>query len=92
MRPRAPAGAGACDITYRPQLSIILPRRSLDPSITYYVTYRLRVSGLDGDGIAGPQVDTLVVTGDHYDQPSQDIETASRNDNVTAILTDVEAE
>lgn len=84
--------AGACDITYRPQLSTILPSGSLDPNITYYVTYDVIDSGIDRNGIAGPQVDTLVVTGDHYDHPDQDIETASQDDTVTALITDVEAE
>lgn len=87
-----PTADGACDITYRPQLSIILPSGSLDPSIAYYVTYAVIDSGIDSDGIAGPQVDTLVVTGDRYDHADQDIETASQDDTVTAVITDVEAE
>lgn len=77
-------GDAGCDLTYRAELAMNLPAGSLDPSVTYDVTYEV-----DG-GDSGPQIDTLQVTGDQYTQPgTQAISTGSQGQQLTAKVTDV---
>ena len=76
-----------CNVTYRPKLSQSLPSGSLDPDVTYDLTYVVH-----GDE-SGPQTETLFATGDQYEQPSDGIvSTPSSGTRVTVTLTKVEAE
>lgn len=80
-------GSAGCNITYRPELSMDLSSGSLDPSVTYDVTYEV----IGGD--SGPVTDTLTVTGDQYSQPGpQDISTTSQGTALVAKVTDVAPE
>ena len=56
-------GSAGCNITFRPVLTQHLAKGSLDPAITYDLTYTVT-----GDE-SGPQINTLSVTGDQYEQP-----------------------
>lgn len=80
-------GSAGCNITYRPELAIGVLDGDLDPSITYDVTYVVK------GGDSGPVIATLTVTGDQYEQPSQEvISTASQSKKLVATVTDVEPE
>jgi citronellol/citronellal dehydrogenase len=58
-------GSAGCNISFRPSLAIGIPTSSLDPTITYDVTYTVT-----GDE-SGPMIETFAVTGDQYTQPSE---------------------
>lgn len=76
-----------CNVTYRPQLAMNVPAGSLDPSVTYDVSYVIR------GGSSGAQADTIFVTGDQYRAPDQGFaQTATEGAKLTAAVTAVEAE
>lgn len=80
-------GDAGCNVTYRPVLTQLVPAGSFDPTVTYDVTYQVR------GGSDGAQVDTLYVTGDKYESPSDGIaQTGSSGVNLTAVVTAVEAQ
>jgi len=80
-------GTAGCNVTYRPILTQLVPAGSFDPDVTYDITYQVR------GGDDGAQVDTLYVTGDKYEQPSDGMaQTGSAGVKLTAVVTAVEAE
>lgn len=80
-------GSAGCDIEYRPTLSMLLAPGSLDPAVTYDVTYVVR-----GD-VSGPITDTITVTGDQYDEPDSNVvQTPSQRTKLIATVTGVSPE
>lgn len=80
-------GSAGCDIEYRPTLSMLLAPGSLDPAVTYDVTYVVK-----GD-TSGPITDTITVTGDQYDEPDSNVvQTASQRTKLVATVTGVSPE
>jgi hypothetical protein len=80
-------GSAGCNITYRAKLSQDLPTGALDPDITYDLTYVVH-----GDE-SGPQTETMYITGDQYEQPSEGLAmTPSAGTKLTVTVTKVEAE
>lgn len=80
-------GDAGCNITFRPVLSMARASGSFDPDVTYDVTYVVR------GGDSGPQTATLTVTGDQYEQPSEDfISTASQAQKLTVKVAAVESQ
>jgi hypothetical protein len=76
-----------CIVTYRAKLSQSLPTGALDPDVTYDLTYVVH-----GDE-SGPQTETMYITGDQYEQPSEGIaQTPSSGTKLTVTVTKVEAE
>lgn len=58
-------GSAGCNVTFRPVLTQHIAKGLLDPAITYDLTYTVT-----GDE-SGPQINTLSVTGDQYEQPDE---------------------
>lgn len=80
-------GDAGCVLTYRPTLAENLTAGSLDPSVTYDLTYVVHGS------TDGQQLDTMTITGDQYDQPSeQEASTASPGAKLTVTISEVTAE
>jgi len=76
-----------CIVTYRAKLSQSLPTGALDPDVTYDLTYVVH-----GDE-SGPQTETMYITGDQYEQPSEGIAmTPSSGTKLTVTVTKLEAE
>lgn len=79
-------GSAGCNVTYRPELVMKLAAGSLDPTITYDITYELR----GGDDA---QTGTIYATGDSYEGPQEQIAgTSGQGVRLSAVITDVEAE
>src|SRR6266705_2303930 len=80
-------GDAGCNLTYRAKLSQSLPTGALDPDVTYDLTYVVH-----GDE-SGPQTETMYITGDQYEQPSEGIaQTATSGTKLTVTVTKIEAE
>ncbi len=80
-------GDAGCNLTYRAKLSQSLPTGALDPDITYDLTYVVH-----GDE-SGPQTETMYITGDQYEQPSEGLaQTPSSGTRLTVTVTKIEAE
>jgi len=80
-------GSAGCNITYRTKLSQDLPTGALDPDVTYDLTYVVH-----GDE-SGPQTETMYITGDQYEQPSEGFaSTATSGTKLTVTVTKIEAE
>jgi len=80
-------GDAGCNLTYRAKLSQSLPTGALDPDITYDLTYVVH-----GDE-SGPQTETMYITGDQYEQPSEGLaQTPSSGTKLTVTVTKLEAE
>jgi len=80
-------GDAGCNLTYRAKLSQSLPTGALDPDITYDLTYVVH-----GDE-SGPQTETMYITGDQYEQPSEGLaQTPSSGTRLTVTVTKLEAE
>jgi hypothetical protein len=80
-------GTAGCNITYRAKLSQDLPTGALDPDVTYDLTYVVH-----GDD-SGPQTETMYITGDQYEQPSEGFaSTPSSGTKLTVTVTKIEAE
>ena len=76
-----------CIVTYRAKLSQSLPTGALDPDVTYDLTYVVH-----GDE-SGPQTETMYITGDQYEQPSEGLaQTPSSGTKLTVTVTKLEAE
>jgi len=80
-------GSAGCNVTYRAKLSQSLPTGALDPDVTYDLTYVVH-----GDE-SGPQTETMYITGDQYEQPSEGLaQTATSGTKLTVTVTKIEAE
>ncbi len=80
-------GSAGCNVTYRAKLSQSLPTGALDPDVTYDLTYVVH-----GDE-SGPQTETMYITGDQYEQPSEGLaQTPSSGTKLTVTVTKLEAE
>ncbi len=80
-------GSAGCNLTYRAKLSQSLPSGALDPDVTYDLTYVVH-----GDE-SGPQTETMYITGDQYEQPSEGLaQTATSGTKLTVTVTKLEAE
>ena len=80
-------GTAGCNVTYRAKLSQSLPTGALDPDVTYDLTYVVH-----GDE-SGPQTETMYITGDQYEQPSEGLaQTATSGTKLTVTVTKLEAE
>ncbi len=80
-------GTAGCNVTYRAKLSQSLPTGALDPDVTYDLTYVVH-----GDE-SGPQTETMYITGDQYEQPSEGLaQTPSSGTKLTVTVTKLEAE
>ena len=80
-------GTAGCNVTYRAKLSQSLPTGALDPDVTYDLTYVVH-----GDE-SGPQTETMFITGDQYEQPSEGLaQTPSSGTKLTVTVTKLEAE
>lgn len=80
-------GSAGCNVTYRTKLAQSLPTGALDPDVTYDLTYVVH-----GDD-SGPQTETMYITGDQYEQPSEGFaSTATSGTKLTVTVTKIEAE
>jgi hypothetical protein len=80
-------GSAGCNVTYRTKLSQSLPTGALDPDVTYDLTYVVH-----GDD-SGPQTETMYITGDQYEQPSEGFaSTPTSGTKLTVTVTKLEAE
>ena len=80
-------GSAGCNVTYRAKLSQSLPTGALNPDVTYDLSYVVH-----GDE-SGPQTETMYITGDQYEQPSEGLaQTATSGTKLTVTVTKIEAE